>query len=310
MDLSPDAVLKPYTVYSIQFKLKSTYNNVTTKFYVESFSQLHSAIHRPEDCLSQSDECTGMEMTTSVTSTALNQRMGVCGPQLVSGTIQQSFSWPGCGGPSSSSYEQASFVEGKYDHSTFLVDQRQLYNAHNTFTLKFTPNVDIPSAAMVTLKNLHGIVQISSTSVGLYHQVNENTTQFNTLDSAINSTHRHVVFMLNNNVSAYEEFTLAFNVTNNVERSDPQSISISMAWEVDGQQILITETVLKNPAALTANDLLDVVDFQASRVISPAWIIRKIKQSTPFPNANNTISVELAANVEFRKGAKISIRGL
>eukprot|EP00960_Hanusia_phi_P008327 237831-Hanusia_phi.AAC.1 len=294
MDLSPDAVLKPYTVYSIKFNLKSTYNNVTSKFYVESFAQSYTASHSSQDCLSSTD-CTGKEVTTSVTSTALKQRMGVCGPQLVSGTIEQSFPWPGCGGPSSNSYTQMSLGESEYVPSAFRAEQRQLYNAHNTFTLKFTPNVDIPSAAMVTLSNLHGIVKISSSDLNL--------------TSAINSAIRNVVFKLNNNVSAYQELSLAFTVTNDVTPSDPQTISISMTWEVDGQQIMIPETVLHN-AATNGNDLLAVADLQASRVNAPAWIIRKIKQSTPFPNADNSISVELAANVEFRKGAKISIRGL
>ena len=56
--------------------------------------------------------------------------------------------------------------------------------------------------------------------------------------------------------------------------------------------------------------LLGVGDVAVLMVQAPRWLIIEAGSSTSDPSEDNTISLTLAANVELRKGAAITLTGL
>jgi len=195
--------------------------------------------------------------------------------------------------------------------------EMKVCDLRNTITVTMRPNIVVPNGTTVTVSGLQGAVDIELVSP----LPNWMKPGSGIIDASMYAVQFELQDEWNSNVAQ----VVQFRVTNpNVPQSSPD-VSILLKWsqsvcsEESTTSIEIAKKITKvsTPAKLTANytkehdhELLGIGDAEVLMVKASEWIIKHVHQSTRDPSEDNTIHVTLAANVELRRGATITLSGL
>ena len=340
-------VLEAYRTYSVSFTLKNNVEpaavDLQSSVKISAYGQTPESpdgtcyfkSNTPSTVFEAITACDGEPVMTSGACGQSSSSLQVCAPDI-DASIRQDHPWPGCGG----SYEvDPAVIPGLAPFSPFNVSRGTAYtesekeqrcaqekrvcNLRNKITLSMTPNIPVPAQSVVTVAGLLNAIDLKLDGASLPF-ITPGTFTFDAdsfeVTFQVNATWNEtqdVVFDLINphgpqpspNVTLRVAWTIAAcdNSTKDVVIHKAVSKALS---HTSAQKSTIIGSLTQAVENSTLGSLLGVGDAEVLRVQEPRWIIKSVGASSTDPSANNTISVTLAANVELRKGATITLTGL
>ena len=336
MKVAFGAHLVPYRTYSVSFVLKNglAESEFTSGIDITAFDMSTSSCFR--------DPQQGFNTLTTAISTCAGEKMKlnhaacdgssqtfkVCKPDIVT-TIVQEHPWPGCGGPRSNTsllHELSPFVESRAveytddEKKSTCALEKKLCNVKNTITVTMTPNIEIPLGTNVTITHLQNA--IDPVLQDEHDWIKSGSFKFD-------ATTFQLSFELGSTWDSQDVKVLRFQLTNPAIAQESPTVSLQVQWTVTSACDAASTTVMINKAIETVPNhasrdfagiytvtrnhtyaLLGAGDAAILKVQGPRWLIKVAGQSTQDPSEDNTISLTLAANVELRKGASITLTGL
>ena len=333
MRLALGAKLEPYKMYSVSVKLRNGLlgtdlaAGITIAAYSTSASTRSCFLasqRNPSTVFNAIAACEGQNMNV-VAAEACDESSSlfqICAPDCTA-TIVQENPWPGCGGPAAIGgpdfvHTGSPFVEqnvaAAYTSSEIASrcdEQKKVGDNKNRITVNLKCNIDVPAGTVMTVSGLTNAIDLTLT-------VDEGTPAWMKQSSFIfDQAAFEVTFETKEKITAENQTSMQFDLTNPHAAQDSPAVSIKAAWNVDetcdqpATQVIIDKLVTKivNPAE-GAHALVKAGDVEVLKVQDPQWLVSMVTQSTTDPSEDNTISLELASNIEIREGAKITLSGL
>jgi glycerophosphoryl diester phosphodiesterase len=288
-----------YTMYHVKFTLKNGLKqeepNIRIASYIKQLEDgfcFNNPTLKPKTLPSAITSCAGQLMVQ--TYSACDQSSGsfkICAPDITA-TIYQEHPWPGgCGG---------------------MCDLR------NSITLAMKPNIEIPADTIVTIHGLKNAIDL----ILVEHESIE-TGSF-----AFDVNIFRVTFKVKNKWT--NKLEVKFELTNPAKAQSSPDVSIRVQWTVtksdsclNGSTVTIDKAITKTTEPISqipdeddeytqthTEKLLGAGDAAVLLVLQPAWIVKRVGQSTRDPFEANTMSFTLSSNVEVSKGAIITVSGL
>ena len=305
MRLAEGFQMDAYKEYAIRFRLENGFREVDLSTSIKIAGMMSNG-----DCLaglSLSDAVgTATEGTCDQTAETMTQSVGVrvCAPAFVIRRVGQTFPWPGC-------------------------DGRQ-----NNVTVTLKPNVEIGPGSLISIKNFLGPedLNVSCPEIATFN-VTQNTSNGTNVTYYNQTIQRYCVtpavvmqmsqshnasFAWNNSASQIDltlqramlpgqEYYFTFTFTNPVTTQTAPAMTVeasTQAFDIAADMLVHDDTTIP-----IANRSL-AGDAAALRVLEPQFLVKVIGQSTPYPDAVNTITATLVPNVPLGAGTNITISGL
>jgi hypothetical protein len=212
----------------------------------------------------------------------------VCAPAFMSKAASQSYPWPGCQGHSES----------------------------NNMTVVLQPNVKMMYPSNITITHVMGginnVTMDESATVPRGFQ-----TEFNFVVDPV-AGHDHIVIKLQNthDMLAGETYKFSFTFKNPRTGQNPPGVGVSAVSHAD--LFTIAETKFTKDSGAPIAGRTSAGEAAVLRITDPTFVIKKIGQSSPYPDALNNITVTIAANIRLwggnattnTTGTKITVAGL
>ena len=303
MKIAKDAKIQPYQDYSFKIHLQNKFeainnrpindqppgNGVISIDAISSCSTFGEVcdvgvdLSTPHSCLSGL-ACSGVQME----GTSLVE---VCAPNFEVKKVSHTYPWPGCDGSPAN---------------------------QNTMTVELMPNVNMQSSSRIIIANVDGGVR--NIALDTHATIPQGfRTKFSFVKG--NSGHDYILLDLQDTMIAGETYKFDFVFTNPRDAQVAPPIAVAAVAQ-DGLFKIASSSF---PPALTAPiaDRTSSGEAQALFVATPAFVIKNIGQSSPYPDAGNILTITIAANVALygsgavtstgtaaTAGAKITVAGL
>jgi len=340
MKVAFGAQLEPYQTYFVSFVLKNCLAESEFMWGIDiiAFDMFTSSCFRdPQQrfntLTAAISTCAGEKMKLDHGACdGSSQTFKVCKPDIVT-TIVQEHPWPGCGGPRSAPtsllHELSPFVEScavEYtddEKNSKCALDKKLCNLKNTITVTMTPNIEIPSRTIMTITNLQNAIDRD-----LVLQA-EPPAWIKSGSFEFNAGTFQVSFELGSMWESQDVKVSRFELSNPAIAQESPTVSLQVQWTVASACYAASTTVMINKAIETVlnHTSLDFAGIYTVtrnhtyalsgagnaailKVQGPRWLIKVAGQSTQDLSEDNTISLTLAANVELRKGASVTLTGL
>lgn len=167
----------------------------------------------------------------------------------------------------------------------------------NTLSVTLSPNHDLIGPGSVTLAGLTGTQTNSSSALGVWDAgAGEFAAAFSASAQWMQDTGTLVLSLVaGGGLQAGSSYTFSFQVRNpSVAQASP-TIRVSAVGSAPGGGSLIF-----SPAEVTRDPTQEPYGLRRSplHVDTPAFVVKQMAQSTPYPGATNTITVTMVSNVD------------